>query len=393
MPRSEQFPLGASVSLAELESEPHELLARLREHESVSWLPVLEAWLVTGYDLALEVMRDPERFTVEDPRFSTGQVVGPSMLSLDGSEHARHREPFVGPFRPLAVRERFVTFVTKETDRLIDGFLSDGEAELRRAFAGPLAAATITHALGLTRSEVGTVLSWYDAIVGAVTEITAGSPVPSRGREAYAQLRERLQGVLLGGEDGGSLLAAVGAGSALTPEQIFSNAAVLLFGGIETTEGEIANALLALLEHPSELEAGAREPGWLERAIEESLRLEPAAAMVDRYATEETELGAATIAPGELVHVSITGANRDPGVFADPNRFDPQRPNIRRHLAFAQGPHVCVGVHLARLEARVGVEALLRRLPGLRLDPKRRATVRGLVFRKPPELRCLWDAG
>src|SRR5579863_8168000 len=109
--RSRQFPLGAAASLAELESDPHPLLARLRAHEPVSWLPALDAWLVTRYDLALQVMRDAGRFTVDDPGFSTAQVVGPSMLSLDGAEHARHREPFVGPFRTLAVRERFTGFV------------------------------------------------------------------------------------------------------------------------------------------------------------------------------------------------------------------------------------------------------------------------------------------
>ncbi len=389
--RSGQFPLGAAASLAELERDPHQLLARLREREPVSWLPELQAWLVTRYDLAHEVMRDPRRFTVDDPGFSTAQVVGPSMLSLDGDEHARHREPFAAPFRPLAVRERFATFVTQETERLIDGFISNGAAELRRGFAGPLAAATITHALGLADSEVSAVLTWYDAIVAAVNEITAGSAVPAGGRAAYAQLRERVADVVRSG--GKSLLAAAGADRGLTGEQISSNAAVLLFGGIETTEGMIANTLLALLERPEELLRSRQDPRDLELAIEESLRLEPAAAMVDRYATEETRLAEATIAAGELVHVSITGANRDPAVFTDPDRFDPRRPNVRRHLAFAQGPHVCVGVHLARLEARVGVEAVLRRLPGLRLDPDHTIAVRGLVFRKPPALHALWEAG
>jgi cytochrome P450 len=112
--------------------------------------------------------------------------------------------------------------------------------------------------------------------------------------------------------------------------------------------------------------------------------------MVDRYATKDVELGGATIGLGELVHVSITGANRDPAVFRDPDRFDPGRANVRRHLAFAQGPHVCVGVHLAWLEARTALPTLLRRLPNLRLDPDRPPEVRGLVFRKPIELPVVW---
>ena len=90
------------------------------------------------------------------------------------------------------------------------------------------------------------------------------------------------------------------------------------------------------------------------------------------------------------MRVSIAGANRDPAVFPDPDRFDVRRTNAGRHLAFAHGPHVCIGMHLARLEAHTAVEQLLRRLPALRLDPAGPAAPRGLVFRKPPELRVLW---
>jgi cytochrome P450 len=113
--------------------------------------------------------------------------------------------------------------------------------------------------------------------------------------------------------------------------------------------------------------------------------------VIDRYATEDLELGGAQIAAGELVRVSITAANRDPAVFSDPDEFELDRPNPRRHLAFAQGPHVCLGIHLARLEARAAVAGLLSRFPRLRLDPERPAEIRGLVFRKPPELHVRWD--
>jgi cytochrome P450 len=129
-------------------------------------------------------------------------------------------------------------------------------------------------------------------------------------------------------------------------------------------------------------------------AVEESLRLEPAAAVVDRYATRDVRLGDASIERGELVTISIAGANRDPAFFPDPDRFDVRRRGARRHVAFAHGPHVCLGMHLARVEARTAVGRLLERLPGLRLDPERPAVPRGLVFRKPPALHVLWgDSG
>lgn len=386
------FAIGATATVEELADDPHALLARLREREPVSWLPALDGWLVTRRDLAMEVMRDPARFTVDDPRFSTGQVVGASMLTCDGAEHRRHREPFAAPFRRRAVHERFARLVADETGRLIDELRPSGGAELRRGLAGPLSVAVITRALGLQDAAAGTVLGWYERIVAAVTEITAGRPLGADGREAYAALSAAI-GPALEREPAASLLAAAASETGgLERDRVISNAAVLLFGGVETTEGMILNAVWHLLGSPAELARVQASPGLLDNAIEESLRLEPAAAIVDRYATADVELAGAAIGRGELVRVSIAGANRDPETFADPDRFDVRRGNAHRHVAFAHGPHACIAMHLARLEAHTAVEQLLRRLPALRLDPAAPTAPRGLVFRKPPELRVLWTA-
>ena len=391
----QSFPLGSAVTLEQLDQDPHPILARLRQSEPVSWLPALNGWLVTRYDLALTVMRDAATFTVDDPRFSTAQVVGPSMLSLDGDAHARHRAPFAPPFRPREVRERFAQAAAAEADRLIDAFEADGTTELRRSFAGPLAASIMARALGLEQDEVAEMLGWYDAIVAAVTEVTAGHGVPRQGTDAFNALRDRLHAVISDGPEA-SLLGAAAENEDLTTEQVVSNAAVLLFGGIETTEGMIVNALLDLVEHPELLAWVSHDRSRLEAALEESLRLEPAAAVVDRYATADTELRDAQIQNGELVRVSLSAANRDPAVFPDPNRFDPGRSTrgatSRRHVTFAHGPHVCLGVHLARLEARAALETIIARLPGLRIDRKRPPHVRGLVFRKAPALHVVWNA-
>jgi cytochrome P450 len=376
--------LAESATLAQLEADPHPLLARLRETEPAAWVPELGGWLITRRDLALVVMRDAESFTVDDPRFSTGQVVGRSMLTSDGQDHARQRAPFARPFRLDAVRERFVVAVEAETERLIDALEPRGRAELRRGLAGPLAAQTMAVALGLEDVGVEAMLGWYDAIVDATSGLSAGRPVPEASRNASVELRSAIEARL----EGDALVAA--AAGALAPAEVSSNAAVLLFGGIETTEGMICNALLHLLSHPDQLALVNDDPSLLGNAIEESLRLEPSAASIDRYATRELQLGGATIAAGDLVTVSIAAANRDPDTFPDPDRFDVRRENAGRHLAFAGGPHVCIGMHLARLEAHTAVGRLLDRLPGLRLDPARPASPRGLVFRKPPELQVLW---
>ena len=149
------FPLGEAATLAELEADPHPLLARLRQREPVSWLPTISGWLVTRRDLALRVLRDSAAFTVDDPRFSTARVVGPSMLSLDGAEHGRHRGPFTHGFSPAEVRSRLAGYVEAEAGRLV-ALSAHGGADLRPGLAGPLAVGAVAEALVAVLTVAGT---------------------------------------------------------------------------------------------------------------------------------------------------------------------------------------------------------------------------------------------
>lgn len=350
-----------------LDENPYPLLRQMRETDPVCWVPELNAWLVTRYDLAVEVLKNSGSFTVDDPRFTTARVVGPSMLSLDGPAHARQHNAFTGSLRPEALRR---DFIAAEVSRLVELIRPRGQAELRRDFAGPLAAAVMSDLLGLSQ-PADTVLAWYDEIVGVVASLAGSTEtgvchVPSFGRLA--------ENIAIAASEGNSALLTAAA-QTLDTGELVSNAAVLLFGGIETTEGMITNAILHALTY-----------GTL--AVEESLRLEPAAAMVDRYATGDIVVAGTRVRAGDQVTVSITGANRDPAVFADPDRYDPSRVNAGKHLAFAHGPHFCVGAHLARLETGLAVTAITK-LPGLRLSG--RSAPRGMVFRKPPELYATWE--
>lgn len=378
------FPIGATVTQDELAGDPHPTLARLRAAEPVSWLPVLGGWLVTSREVAVQVLRDPATFTVDDPRFSTAQVVGPSMLSLDGAAHTRVRKPFVAPFRPAKVAQRFTAAITEHAHELVAAFAPAGAADLRTEFAGPLAVQVVADTLGIPDIDPKALLTWYVAFVDAVSEVTAGGAVPPGAAAAYDALAEH---VLAGIDGHGSLLADAAAGG-LERDEVVSNAAVLLFGGIETTEGMILNLLRHLLESPEQLAAVLADSGLLPAAVEESVRLEPAAAVVDRYATRDVELAGAPIRAGDPVTVSIAGANRDPATYPDPDAFDLQRRGARQHLAFASGPHFCPAMDLARLETTIGVGVLLEALPGLALAEAVAPT--GLVFRKPQSLPARW---
>ena len=389
-------PFGSTLTLGELDEQLHPSLHRLRQAEPIAWVPSLQAWLVTSYDECVQIMRDATTFTVDHPGFSTAQVIGSSMLSLDGDTHLRHRLPFEHAFRKRAVLDRFTKQIVTQANTLIDGFGAHGQAELRREFAGRIAVHTMLVTLGIEHIGVNALLQWYDAIVDAVTQVTAGQAVSADGQQAFDALQATLLPALQQDPSSSLLAAASDMAQTLTAREIVSNAAVLLFGGIETTEGMIVNALYHLLSYPDWMATLREAPDYLPNAIEESLRLEPAASVVDRYATRDVILGGAFIEAGDLVRVSLAGANRDPSVWANPDEFNPMRDNLRSHLTFAQGAHVCLGLHLARLEAHEALQPILERLHGIRFaDDRARAEAhpRGLVFRKSPSLRVRWDVG
>lgn len=365
-----------SVTAEQLSTDPHPILHGLRALAPVSWVPELDAWLVTGYEQCIRVMLDPETFTVDDPRFSTEQVIGPSMLSLDGREHRRHRDPFAPHFRAARIR-RLEEIARQVADREVRRFSELGTGDLRALLAAPLAVTLMSETLDLDGVPIEDLLAWYTEIVDAVHIVTGGGDVPDSGRRAFAALKQ----AVVEGSSGSHLLAPIEEGGELTTDEIASNVGVLLFGGIVTAESSTAIAFRYLLEDPDLLGRVAADRSLVGALAEETMRLEPSAAAVDRYATSDTELAGAAIAAGDLVRVSLSAANRDPDVFADPDSLDLDRANTRQHLTFARGPHACLGIHLSRLEIVVAVGALLDGAPGVQADVL--APIEGLVFRAP----------
>jgi cytochrome P450 len=336
--------------------------------EPITWNAGIRSWMVTTRELALEVTRDPELFTVDDPRMSVRAVLGVNMLTTDRPEQTRHRDPFAPAFRRERVREEFTARIEETVAELLASLLDD----LRAGYAGPLAVRTVMTALGLEASDPATVLGWYAAFAEGMTEAALGREPPPHTRDAFAAFRETVEPHLTGG--------------GLSRDELVSNAALIMFGGIETTESVILNALWLLLTHRDQLGLLREKPELLDNAIEESLRYEVAVASFERFATRDTLLGGVGVAARDPVTVLAGAANRDASFFPDPDRFDITRANARLHIAFAAGPHVCLGMHLARLEARIAVGRLLEAFPGIELNEQRSSPHGGLVFRKPPTL-------
>ena len=331
------------------------------------WDETKHGWVVTRYDEAAGVLRDATAFTVDDPRFSTARVVGPSMLSTDGASHTRQRRAF----QPLFTRRQAIDaegVVALIIARRLEMVPSEGE--WRTLFAAPVAAEVMIELFSLPLTA-DVLLDWYRTIVDAVS--AAGD---SSAGAAYGVLSE----AILGGTVVVDLLAG---DSSITSLEAASNTAVALFGGIETVEGTIASAIYRAFESTTIRDALLADSELLEPFIEEVLRFDPAAAVVHRYATEAVALGEAEIAAGDFVEVSLRDANRDPEVFEKPDEFKLGRANGRAHLSFAVGPHVCLGLHLARLEARVAIEQVLARAGTRTLDTERSLAPAGDIFQKP----------
>jgi len=221
--------------------------------------------------------------------------------------------------------------------------------EFRTALAGPLAVGTITKFLGLEGVTPDDVLGWYGSIADAIIDLTTSGRIDHADQQAVDQIRSHVM-TSIDDDRASAVLQSVRESGALEAEELTSAALVIMFGAIETAEGMTTNALWHLFDEPERWRRVRNDRALLANAIDESLRLEPAASLVDRYATVDTTLGDVNISAGDLVSINLLAANRDPAFFDLPNEFDIQRSNAKQHVTFVQGPHACLGVHLTRLE-------------------------------------------
>lgn len=390
--RRARFPVGAAVEFADLEEGRRTAaLDRLREAEPVSWVPALGAWLATSHALAREVLGRREDFTVWAEPNLVRASVGVMMLTVDGDDHDRQREPFDRPFRVRPVRERFAGPVSARAGRLAAELVPRGECDLGADFAAPFAVGVAGEILGLSLDDVPRIASIYEAFARAM--VYDGDPEPLRRAEAArADFDEMLIAELARARrapDGSITSAVANDGDvSLSDEEIVAQLRVILFGAIETVQSMVMNTVLLLLRHPSQLGLVQADPSLVGGAVEEALRLIPAVAFIERWASRPTRLGGVELDRGEFVGVSTVAASRDPAVFDDPLVFDVRRENARHHLAFSHGMHHCLGFNLARLQGVLAVRSLLAALPGLRLVGEPEAD--GFAFRRPAELHLAW---
>jgi len=367
-------------------ADPYSVYRRLRDESPVLAVSTMMGvnYLVTRYDDVVRVLRDADAFSARGNGRGIGMVMGRTLLEMDGKEHVRHRNLIAPFFSPLAMRSSMPPVVESIVHELIDGFADAGQAELVRDFTFVFPMKVIAHIIGVPIDD-------YAAFHRMALELISIADDPERGLAASQSLVAYLKPLLderrrRPREDLVSkLLVAEVDGHRLDEEEVLSFLRLLLPAGADTTYRLTGTAIWVLLQQPDLLEQVRSRPELVDSVLQEVLRWESPVQLVARESTREIEMAGVVIPAGQLVSGMVGAANRDPDKFPDPDRFDLER-NNDDHLGFGFGQHFCAGSHLARLEARTAITALLERLPRLRAADDGDSRIVGVAFRSPNRL-------
>jgi cytochrome P450 len=369
--------------------DPYPTYALLREHDPVHWDAELNGWLITRYEDVVAALRDHETYSSRrigllaarggaDPSPAMRRFIGLAsqwMWMLDPPEHTRVRKLMNQGFSPRDVRglEPLIRQVVAE---LVDGLLAAERFDLIPDLSYSVPALVLCDLYGLPRTDASLITSWSDTIklfLGGTPDMAAtGAPaaVALEGMMTYltdvihdrrVRPREDLISRLVHAEEDGERLG---------DEELCSNLLLLLVATYETSIDLIGNGLRGLLTRRDQWELVKARPELVPAAVEEMLRWDGPVQLTHRLMTRDVELHGRRIAAGQLVYLVRGAANRDPGHFADPDRFDITRSETG-HVALGVGVHYCIGAGLARMEAVLALSELSTRIPGLALDPDR----------------------
>lgn len=318
---------------------------------------------VFDYATCDAVLRDSATYSsTEHPQGSEAALNEKMILNMDGMRHRRYRTLVQPSFVPKKARWWIEQWIDSTVHALIDSFERNGRADLNVEFCAAIPLLTITGSFGVSLPLALDIRAAVTADgLGLMTFIDIVQPIIEARR---LEARDDLISVLVHSE----VQDEAGDVHVLSDDEILGFAFLLLAAGSGTTWKQMGIALTALLSHPDWLVAAKEDPAVLRASIEESLRWTPTDPMFARFATRDTTLGGFDVPVGSPIHLCFGAANRDPLRWDHPDEFDPGRP-MQAHLGFGGGPHICLGMHVARAEMQTAIGALLARLPNLRPDP------------------------
>lgn len=382
----------------EVLANPYPLFRRLREEDPIHWDAFLHTWVVTRYAEVLEVLHTfsaarthtPERLNAAglSEMGPIAQLMVKLMLFMDPPTHTRLRSLASHAFSPARVAV-LRTHIREIVTRLIDNVQAQGRIDIIADLAEPLPAIVTAEMLGVPSEDRGRLKAWstdFAEMLGNFQHNPEHVPRMLRTvQEMTSYFRDTIRDQQDHPREGlvNSLMSAEVEGDRLTEEEVVATCIVTMVGGLETTTNLIGNGVLTLLRNPDELERLRADPTLIPSAVEEMLRYESPSQHTGRVAPNDVELGGRVIRKGQAVMAVMAAANRDPGRFPDPDRFDISRKD-NRHLAFGYAAHFCFGAALARVEGQEAFEAIVRRLPDLALEPgalvwRNNLGLRGLV--------------
>ncbi len=369
----------------EFAQNPYPTYHLLRREAPIYWSDLWGCWILTRHRDIVSTLQNPKRFSsvgrltaaMELPQPVREQVqplvrhYSQGLINVDPPDHTRLRQLVHKAFLPGTV-SAMAGYVEGIVERLIEEAQPRGKMDIIWDFAYPLPVTVIAKLMGVPAADHGKLKRWSGKIVEFMATPKPAPEVLISSQDALLALQDyfrstfRRRRVEPREDLISALVAAEEAGERLTEEELISTCVTLLIGGHETTTYLISSGVLALIQHPEQLRKLRANPDGARMAVEEMLRYEGPFQRNRRLATEAVELDSHLIEKGQLVVQMLGAANRDPAVFPNPDSFDIERhPN--RHVSFGHGPHFCVGAPLARLEAPIAINALLRRLPNLEL--------------------------
>jgi cytochrome P450 len=347
-----------------------------------------DEWVFFGYDDVFRGFREDAIFSSHAYDQTIGLVIGHTILAMGGKEHHDHRNLVAKAFRATALERWEPAVIGPVCDRLVDEIKNDGAADLVKAVTFEFPTRIIATLLGLPREDFDLFRRLSLDLISIQTDIEAGlnASIELQGYflNQVEQRRRKMTDDIIG-----DLVGAEIEGEKLTDEAIISFLRLLLPAGLETTYRSSGNLLYLLLTHPEQLAMLYQDRSLMPGAIEEGLRYETPLTTVVRTTTQDVEVGGKAIPSGAQVDLCMGSANRDETRWTDPNTFDIRRPR-QAHIAFAGGIHMCLGMHLARLETRVMLNSLFDRVANLALvaddGTGDDARIVGLTFRSPNKL-------
>ncbi|MFL6679620.1 MAG: cytochrome P450 [Burkholderiaceae bacterium] len=385
--------------------DPYPQLARWREQAAVHafdyrsamglhpdvTMAGLPSYLALGYDAVEKIFLDPATYSNKTYERNLGISFGRSVSTMDAPEHPRYRKIFQKAFLPNRVSTWGESLVDPVVSSLVDVFAGRGHADLVQEFTQHYPFHIIYRQLALPPADVRVFHKLAIAQTVTMFDVAHGTEASRKlGIYFKALLDERRRHPA---DDLVSALAQAEVDGERLPDEILvSFLRQLVNAGGDTTYRATSVLLAGLLANPAQLDAVRQDRSLIPQAIEEALRWDGPVLVATRTPTVDVELGGVMLPAGACLSVAAGSANRDPSRFRDPDRFDIFRDRRHRHFAFASGPHVCIGQHLARVEMTRALDALLDRLPNLRLDAGMPAPrIRGIMMRVPRHLHVRFD--